>query len=192
MLFGGTWVYVHFYSIHHQPEIWKNPEVLLLNECYIIHWKLSEKYALWVTWSCWAPMAAWFLYFPIKCMYIVAHYRIDYTCMRDPKAATPMLLCHSLLVQGNNSNVFHTIPCTYVFIYSASSVIQTSLVSMEVVDNWIVWITEIILNASINNTYHYTLSVLLALTLAWILLVWRKQHTGGWNTDHFYKMATIL
>ena len=115
MLFGGTWVYVHFYSIHHQPEIWKNPEVLLLNECYIIHWKLSEKYALWVTWSCWAPMAAWFLYFPIKCMYIVAHYRIDYTCMRDPKAATPMLLCHSLLVQGNNSqpsNVFHTIPCT--------------------------------------------------------------------------------
>ena len=28
MLLKGTWVYVHFYSIHHRPEIWDNPEVL--------------------------------------------------------------------------------------------------------------------------------------------------------------------
>ena len=60
-------------------------------------------------------------------------------------------------------------------------------------DKWIVWITEISLNASMNNTITYTSFVLLVLALAWLLWVWRKPVTYTWlKYRSHYKMATIL
>ena len=85
--------------------------------------------------------------------------------------------------------LFNVLPLWIVY-YIVSSVNPSGLeVVLRCSDKWIVQITEITLNTSINITITLCTSSIKA--LAWILLVWRKQETYRWlKYISHYKMAS--